>query len=132
MIQSIQYPGRIQAISVSQLGNIAIIDASGGISVFDSNRLLLTRSHGLFERTQRDALAFSPDGETLAIMISVYGFGTLKLLSLKPDRLDSQLCTKLLAEPLRETWRTILPNDSPPPPCTPKTRIGLGRPPVSP
>jgi hypothetical protein len=62
--------------------NFAVIDASDTISAFGRDHQLLARSHGTYQRSQREALAFSEDGETLAVLLSV-GFpsGVLAIAS---------------------------------------------------
>jgi WD40 repeat protein len=125
IIESLPFSGVIQALSVSPQGVFAVIDASDTISVFGRDQQLLARSHGTYQRSQREALAFSEDGETLAVLLSVSRGGALKLMSLKPGRLDDELCARLLANPRSEVWRSLMPNDTPPPPCPPHGRIDI-------
>lgn len=117
-VRSVTLSGDVKEIAFSDTsGRYAVADASGTVSVFEANGSVLASRRAYFERSQRRGLVFNPNGDLLLVHNSKAGRGTILLISLRHDGLNEQLCMRQLGEPVSSTWRSILPNDSPPRPC---------------
>jgi hypothetical protein len=113
------FAARIQDVTFSKTGDVlSVVDESGAISVLTIDGELVTSRRAFFQGSQRQSVAFSPDGEWLGVLAEVSGRGVLHLVRVDPESLDSLLCEKVIRSPTPQEWRTLVPADDPPSHCS--------------
>lgn len=117
-LKSIETFGVVQSVTFSSSGaHFSVIDDSGTIAVYHTDGRLSVSRRLFFDGSNRRAMAFSLDDEFVAVLTSVSGVETLKLIPLPSMGIDKQLCERILEKPTVTAWGIIVPSDPPPRPC---------------